>query len=148
MNLAPILIAIVIGSSMILAMYSYYDEVNTIYKPTGIPVNSENFTSFRTSYSKVNNLMDSISNKTTDITSKGLSWNTVQDSAIVFFDIAGLMTQSPTIVKDFVAGGVHTIFGIADIENEWFVSMITTIIMIVIISLIVAILLKRPTSEI
>ena len=149
MNLGPLLISVVIASAVILGFYTYYNEVNIVYKPDMLPNQTANFSSFNSTFTRVNSLMMDISNKSTDITSKGVfNPATYADSVMVFLDIGKLILQTPLILNDFVRGATEPMLGKDSAAVPWFSPMITTIIMIVVISLIASIVLKRPGSEI
>jgi hypothetical protein len=147
MNLTPILIGIIIASSVIIGMYTYYDDVNTTFQPSGGATSSEKFSGFNSVIIKVNNLTSSISNRTADISAKGLvSINGVWDSIVISYDVVGFMLQSPIIITLFINQAVSSIPGLGG--NGWFTGMITAVVLISIVGLCAAIVLKRFQSEI
>jgi len=149
MNLGPLLISVVIASAVILGFYTYYGEVNIVYKPDMIPNQTANFSSFNNTFMQVNSLTTDISNHTTNIASKGVSNPaTWFDSVMVFADIGLLILKTPTILTGFITGATEPITGIGGNSISWFTSMLTIIIWIVIVSLVASIVLKRPGSEI
>jgi hypothetical protein len=149
MNMTPVLIALVLAVGMIMGLYGYYNSINTVYvHDNSATLNQGNISAIKATNNKVNDLMNNISSKTTNIASKGiLSVNGIVDSVLVFVDVAGLVTQAPGIIIGFIGQTLNIIPGIGSGGN-WFIPMITAIIVIVFASLIASIVLKRYQSEI
>ena len=148
MNLQPILISLVLSSAIILGLYNYYGDVNTVYVTDSNITNSSSFTRFNQTFGVTNNLMNSIQSKLTDITQKGiLSPIGLYDASIVFLDGIGLVLQSPLILMNAISNILQMLPGLGG-QNAWFATTISTIITIVIVTLVAALLLKRFQTEI
>ncbi len=149
MNLTPLVIAMVLGSGVIIGMWNFYNDINTVYQPGNtISAQAEgNFTMLSQTFDKVNVLMGNIQNQTSSMVSAGFSPAGILDSVLVFFSVTKFILQAPGIMIGFLTAGLSQIMGVGG-GNTWFIPMITTIVTVVFVSLVAAIVLKRLQSEI
>ena len=142
MNLTNLVVAMLVGTGIILGMSSFYTEIATQYPSgTGNWTNSTTFGIFNKSFTEINERTEDLQNHTIGIATKSISDLTIlQDITFAFLDVGGILSQIPNIMTEFINQMVQ-ILGI--VVPTWLISLVLTIMAFLVAMRVVSIFLKR-----
>ena len=142
MNLTSFVVALLVGSGIILGMSSFYTEIATQY-PSGVGnyTNSSSFDVFNSSFTEINQRTEDLQNHTIGVATKSiLDWTLYQDLAFAFLDVGGILSQIPNVMVEFIYQMVQ-ILGIG--VPTWLISLALTILAFLVAMKVASIFLKR-----
>jgi len=141
MKLETLMIGFLLFSAAVLGLSSLYTETVSVYSPSGNSTSQDTFDKFNQSFATINSQLDDVQQKSTDVSNKPASlYNQVQQSILVFIDLAGVLVTMSTIPNIFIT----ETFAILPFEiPAWFSTTVMTIIALIFVYKVAAIVLRQ-----
>jgi len=113
MKLEPLILAVLVMSTLMMASARLISDVNTFYTPDGNVTDTDELRAFNRSISFIENRTQRIEKKITGITTKTDTniFTQTQDTFVLFLDVLGVIVSIPGIMLDFIVVGTGLIPG-------------------------------------